>query len=234
MTTSEIADLFIQYTDEADQTFMSPDNTVTFLNLAYNQFRTIVSEEDNYFYANIVNIPAIPATQQYDLALAGNPVRILGNPATLTDPKMYRLLRIGLDNGQNIGLSTYYLMPSRSSVDVNGDVNRYMLRGSVLFFSSLTPQSVNIEYLPYPTTTFTTANITAGGGVFLDDMDAFHDVIALLAYRHYAIKDFATNPVLEQQLQDRIGDMKEYLSSGRSFTARSFVVSSDEKDYLSY
>jgi hypothetical protein len=232
MTTEEIASLFVQYTDEADQTFLTSADTVNFLNLAYNQFRSIVSEEDNYFYANIVNIPAIPATQQYDLALAANPVRILG--ATPNFPKMYRLLRIGLDNGQNIGLSTYYLMPSRSSVDVNGDVNRYMLRGSVLFFSSLTPQSVNIEYLPYPSTLFTTANITAGGGVFLDDLDGFHDIISLLAYRHYAIKDFATNPVLEQQLQDRVSNLREYLSSGRSFTARSFVVSSDEKDYLSY
>ena len=147
MTTAEIASLFIQYTDEADQTFLSTSDVVTFLNLAYTQFRSIVSEEDNYFYANIVQIPAVPASQQYDLALAANPVRILGNPATLTNPKMYRLLRCGLDNGQNIGLSTYYLMPSRSSVDVNGDVNRYMLRGSVLFFSSLTPLPVNIEYL---------------------------------------------------------------------------------------
>lgn len=231
MTTSEIASLFIQYTDEADQTFLSSTDVVTFLNLAYNQFRSIVSEEDNYFYANIVQIPAVPASQQYDLALAANPVRILG--ATPNFPKMYRLLRCGLDNGQNIGLSTYYLMPSRSSVDVNGDVNRYMLRGSVLFFSSLTPLPVNIEYLPYPSTLFTSANIT-GAGVFLDDLDAFHDIIALLAYRHYAIKDFASNPVLESQLQDRVQQLKDYLASGRSFTARSFVVQSDEKDYLSY
>jgi hypothetical protein len=234
MTTEEIANLFVQYTDEADQTFMSQTDVVTFLNLAYNQFRSIVSEQDNYFYANIVTLPPVTATQQYDLALGTNPVRILGNPATLTNPKMYRLIRIGLDNGQGIGLSTYYLMPARSSVDVNGDINRYMLRGSVLFFSSLTPLSVNIEYLPYPSTLFTTANILTGAGVFLDDLDAFHDIIALLAYRHYAIKDFASNPVLEGQLQDRVSDLKEYLSSGRSFTARSFVVNSDEKDYLSY
>lgn len=231
MTTAEIASLFVQYTDEADQTFLSSADIVTFLNLAYNQFRSIVSEEDNYFYANIVTLPPISSTQQYDLALAANPVRILG--ATPTAAKMYRLLRVGLDNGQNIGLSTYYLMPSRSSVDVNGDINRYMLRGSVLFFSSTTPLNVNIEYLPYPTTLFSTANIT-GAGVFLDDLDAFHDIIALLAYRHYAIKDFASNPVLEGQLQDRVQQLKDYLSSGRSFTARSFVVGSDEKDYLSY
>ena len=102
MTTEEIANLFVQYTDEADQTFLSTTDVVSFLNLAYNQFRSLVSEEDNYFYANIVNIPAIPATQQYDLALAANPVRILG--ATPNFPKMYRLIRVGLDNGQNLSL----------------------------------------------------------------------------------------------------------------------------------
>ena len=46
---------------------------------------------------------------------------------------------------------------------------------------------------------------------FIDDLTMFHDVIALLAYKQYAIRDGAINQPLMMQLATRIDNLMEYM-----------------------
>lgn len=252
MNTLEVADLFKNYCDESDATFMDNAQVASYLNLGYDQFRKIITEQDNNYYYNITQI--VPTGQSYNLALSTNPVRILGQFPT--DLPMYRLLRVGYANGAASSAGTLtnyaplYLKPGRTTVDVTNGINMYMYFAQSLLFSNNMVQSpILIEYVPKalrdvgaapapapPGTRlydpyFTTTNTTVAGS-YIDDLSEFHDLIALLAYRQYAIKDFATNPVLEAHRTERIEDLKDFFASGASWAARTFVIGTDEDDYI--
>lgn len=248
MTTIEVADIFRNYCDESDATFLDDAQVANYLNIGYNQFRKIVTEQDNNFYYRSVVIT--PSTSSYDLAASTNPVRIMGEFPT--DLPMYRLLRVSYSSGifNTNNNQPIYLKPGRSTVDVLAGINMYVLLGSQILFSNNVDGNILIEYIPKalintglapappaPVGTiltdpiFTVASITTTPR-FIDDLSEYHDIIALLAYRQYAIKDFASNPVLETHRTERMEDLKDYLASGFSWTARTFVIGSDEDDYI--
>lgn len=229
MLTNEVAQLYRAYTDESDATFLSDADVVTFLNVAYKQFRQIVQNQDNFYFATRVQIN-LNNQVSYNLSSAGpEPVTILG-PAP-SDPKMTRLLRVGTDDGSGNLTTSIYLRPARSTVELTNDIMRYMLEDTILRFSGVTDQLINIEYVPEAPNVFTIAN-TTGAGDNIDNLTDYHDLIALLAYRHYAIKDFNNNPVVELQMAERKQELINYLQEGRSFNARSTVIAVDEMDYF--
>ena len=91
---------------------------------------------------------------------------------------------------------------------------RYILGGTVLRFSeSQSGETVRIEYVPVSAVDWT--RLTAGDNEFVDDFDAFHDLIALYAYKQYSIRDGAPNPELDGQLARREVELELYLSAGR-------------------
>ena len=139
---------------------------------------------------------------------------------------------MGTDDGSGNLTSSIYLRPARSTVELTNDIMRYMLESTILRFSGVTDQLINIEYVPEAPSVFTLANIQAGAGVEIDELTDYHDLIALLAYRHYAIKDFNNNPVVELQMNERKQELINYLQEGRSFNARSTVIAVDELDYF--
>lgn len=230
MLTNQVAELYRAYTDESDATFLSDADVVTFLNVAYMQFRQIVLNQDNFYFSTRVQIN-LNNQVSYNLSSTGpEPVTILG--PTPTNPKMTRMLRVGTDDGSGNLTSSIYLRPARSTVELTNDIMRYMLEDTILRFSGVTDQLINIEYVPEAGNVFTIGNIQAGAGVDIDNLTDYHDLIALLAYRHYAIKDFNNNPVIELQMAERKEELINYLQEGRSFNARSTVVAVDELDYF--
>jgi len=234
MTTYEVAQLFKQYVDDADVTFMSDADAVLFLNRGYDEFFSQVAENDSNFYvadafylnvnAKEIDLAVIPATTP-----AGS--LIMGPNVATTDKRLYRLMRVS--QAEQTGQVRYYLQPCRSLVEMRNDVNRYMLRGNKLLFSD-TMNHILLEYVAKFDNLFDTVNITLAGAAFIDDLVQFHDLIALLACKHYMIKDFATNPVLVGQLEMRTKALNEYLSTGRSFSANNGVIGTDELTYLGY
>ena len=147
MTTYEVAELFKQYVDDADVTFMSDVDAVLFLNRGYDEFFSLVAENDSNFYvadAFYLNVNA----KELDLALipATTPAGslIMGQNVTATDKRLYRLMRVS--QAEQTGQVRYYLQPCRSLVEMRNDVNRYMLRGSKLLFSD-TMNHVLLEYV---------------------------------------------------------------------------------------
>lgn len=231
MNTAEIAELFNQYVDDADQTFMDDATRANFLNIAYREMAYKICEADSNIYTRSENYVNINGDT---LSLSATPIpvgnKIMG--ATPDEFRLYRLMRVSRSEAN--GDVRYYLQSSNSLVEMRNDVNRYMLRGTDLLFSE-TQDNILVEYVGFNTAPFTTGNIAAGAGAFLDEIAAyFGDLIALLACKHYQIKDFAANPVLMAQLADRKRELEGYLMTGKNWNATNNVVGTDELTYLGY
>lgn len=231
MLTDAIAELFTQYVDDSDQTFMDDATKVNFLNIAYRELAYQICEADSNIYAQqqvYININ----DDELDLAAVPIPVgnKIMGpNPDTV---RLYRLMRVS--RSETNGDVRYYLQSCNSIVEVRNDVNRYMLKGTKLLFSEQ-QDNILVEYVGFLTSPFDALNIVAGGGVFLDDVCSyFGDLIALLAAKHYQIKDFAQNPILMGQLSTRQNDLESYLMTGKNWNSSNQVVGTDELTYLGY
>lgn len=229
MLTDAIAELFTQYVDDSDQTFMDDATKVNFLNIAYRELAYQICEADSNIYAQqetYININ----DDEIDLATTVLGNKIMGPNIDTT--RLYRLMRVS--RSETNGDVRYYLQSCNSIVEVRNDVNRYMLKGSKLLFSEQ-QDNILVEYVGFLTDPFTTVNIASGAGVFLDDVCSyFGDLIALLAAKHYQIKDFAQNPILMGQLSTRQNDLESYLMTGKNWNSSNQVVGTDELTYLGY
>ena len=229
MLTDAISQLFIQYVDDADQTFMDDATKVSFLNLAYRELAYRISESDSNLYAQsqtYININ----DDELDLATTVLGNKIMGS--NLDAERLYRLMRVS--RCETNGDVRFYLQPSNSLPEMRNDVNRYMLRGTKLLFSEQA-DNILVEYVGFLENPFTIGNTATGAGVFLDEVAAFFgDLLALIACKHYQIKDFAANPILMGQLQSRLQELDSYLMAGRNWGGSNNVVGSDELTYLGY
>jgi hypothetical protein len=83
----------------------------------------------------------------------------------------------------------------------------WCLRGSVLTFSENVTHSFLLSYQVHQTVDWTSTSGYVGPFVM------FHDLIALYAYKQYAIRDGALNEPLMFQLQVREKDFKEHMAT---------------------
>lgn len=231
MNTAEVAELFNQYVDDADQTFMDDATRANFLNIAYREMAYKIAEADSNIY---VKSEIYQNINSDTLSLSATPIpvgnKIMGAAPDTT--RLYRLMRVS--RCETNGDVRYYLQSSNSLVEMRNDVNRYMLRGTDLLFSEQ-QDNVLLEYVGFSTSPFNTVNIVTGAGVFIDEVaEYFGDLLALLAAKHYQIKDFAANPVLMAQLETRQRELESYLMTGKNWNATNNVVGTDELTYLGY
>ena len=200
MLVEEVASLFRKYTDESDTTFLTDDDVALYLYLGYSDFRQFVENIDYYSYKETATYTNV-VSQELDLANAGalGP-NIMGASPTVADEKVKTILRIYATNPPNSDIQFFYTpVQNREALYSipNDYLTKYCLEGTSLFFSTEPANSdFSIDYQPItPTTLFTTANIQPGANVYIDEYEAFHDLIALMAYEHYAIRDVAENPM---------------------------------------
>jgi hypothetical protein len=220
---SEVATMFRQYIDEPDQTFVTDAMVATMLAQAYREFQWNVMQIDENIYTTNVNI-TLSSSAVYDLASGANPVRLLGADANLTNPRMSKLVSLATVNGD--GTRNTPLVPVTSDGSLSATSNSFYLDGTVLRFAGPLSLTLNLTYFPEP---------IAGGGApgsgyidwttgtsFIDNLSMFHDVIALLAAKQYAILDTAFNEPLMMQLEQRVRDLKEYLNT-RNYSGAQYV-----------
>lgn len=233
--TDNCAGLFRQYVDEADATFLSDQNVVDFLNLGWQELMTLSAELDSNAAGwtkteNYININADSLDLSNVIPAVGNTI-MGGAPAA---DRLYRLMRVSRCEATAPNAVRFYLIPSRSLVVMRNDVNRFMLHGTQLLFNTIVDH-IKVEYIGHAGSPFTIGNIVAGAGVYIDEISCwFWDLIVLLACKHYMIKDFAGNPILVKQMDARTRELKDYLSTGRSFAADSNVIPADEATYVGY
>ena len=228
----EVESLFRKYTDESDTTFLTDEDVALYLYLGYSDFRQFVENIDYYAYKKTASYTGV-STQELDLANAGilGP-NIMGSTPTLPDNKVKTILRIYAPNPPGADI-LFFFTPVQNREALysipNDYLTKYCLEDTTLFFSTEpTNSSINIDYQPItPTTMFTTANIQPGANIYIDEFEAFHDLIALMAYEHYAIRDVAENPMVTRRMVMRKQQLNDYITRGRNERANRFVISDD-------
>ena len=205
-TVDQVIGTFRTYIDEPDQTFV-PDSLVEkMLNLAYIEFRRKVTNIDPNIYSKTVDV-ATPTTTQVDLATLPTP--ILGATATNED-RLISLLSVYIHDQTN-GLPNLVFNSVQSLAALQRTGDAVFFTGSLLMFNRIIQRPFKISYVPGHNVQFQAG--LAPPANFIDDLDAFHDMIALYAYKQYAIADAATSQQIVGQLQIRERELIDYLSN---------------------
>jgi hypothetical protein len=199
MTTTEVFNLFKQYADEPDATWLTDADIHSYLDRGYDEFRRIVVELDPHIYYASATITTSGST--YDLGGTAAAVRILG--PSPTESRLEYLLGVHAVSSSGTIQYSYEMVPDRRAL--NGIAHAAMLEGTLLRFSGTRNGDVLVEYVPEKDIDWEAA------GAFVDDLTMFHDVIALLAYSQYAIRDGAVNQALHAQKERRIQDLTDYV-----------------------
>ncbi len=204
MTVAEIVSKFRQYIDEPDQTFISDDDVNTYLDDGYREFRNMVCDINPVIYNVTANITLSNAIS-HDLA-AVDP-KLLGETVA-SSGRLVRLNTIVKRRGSDGRImERLEAVSNEQALDVVPC--SYYLANTVLRFSSRLTGTYEVNYVPEVNLTW------AGGGAdtFIDNLSPFHDLIALLAYRQYAIVNNAESEPILRQASTRMSEFREYLQA---------------------
>ena len=228
MNVGQVFQLFKQYCDEPDTTFLTDADVVTYLNLGYNEYRTVIQQVDPQAFSTSVVITLNGNTYDLD-STSGNAVTLLG-PAPLingaaTQP-MITLLNVRYSNTTGANRGRMFRMVSNLRT-LETDYESVSIINTTQTFSITISGTVLVTYVAEPDITW-----ASGGAAFIDNFGMFHDLIALYAYKQYAIRDAATNPVLIAQLEAREQHLRAHVKSMRQ-EANQYVNRIDNSyDYI--
>ena len=218
MNTAEIKALFQAYIDEPDGTFVTNANLNSYLDAGYNEFRLRVNEYNPDFYARQVII-TVNAANSYNLssdAVPAEAVTLVGPaPSVGAANAMIRLNSVRATDAAGTQRGVIYRAVSGLR-SLESNYQSWCLLGTTLTLSERLTQSFQLSYVPVAD-----INWDAAAG-FVDMLGPFHDVIALYAYKQYAIRDNALNQAWQMQMQIREADFKSYLS-GPNYEANQYV-----------
>lgn len=216
MNTGEVASLFRGYTDEADKTFLTDADVKIYLDIGYKQFRRYVNTLMPVAYAEKVDI-SLANADNYDLATGA--VKLLGSAAT---SRLHKLISVALLDSKD-EVSLFYTGVATRDVLLDTIVfggGLYYFENTTIYFATKMTENFRLTYVAEPTVDFSAA------AAFIDDYESFHDLIALLAYDQYAVRDSATNEQLISLLGRRVVEFQDYLSVGRIPDAGATVIDS--------
>lgn len=201
MTVQEVYNLYRRYIDEPDLTFVDQAQASQFLDLAYRDFRTLVSSMDPYVFT---------LSQSYTLSSArfqSLDGTIMGSAAPAAS-RLYMLRDVFWIDPSVPHYSYGRLRPGTTVEQLVDGRCDYVLVGSTLEFNFERTGTIVVEFIPEPNVDWTTIAAT-----YIDDLNSFHDMIALIAYLQYAIIDSAENPQLLALLAKRTTQLREYLEN---------------------
>lgn len=217
MYVDQVAALFRQYIDEPDRTFVTDADVATYLAQGYAEFRRHVMSVDNNVYVARVTLAYTGST--YDLADPANAVTIMGAGPLSGGSRLERILQVWAQNTDQLPLVEFRQVRSYPELEEanapywGGGGFRYMLDGTVLRLSTIPNRPVVVRYVPAPAVDWTRQ--TSGDNEWIDDLEPFHDLIALLAYAQYAIRDGAESVEVLRQADERKGQLGQFLLQGR-------------------
>lgn len=210
-----VTSLFRAYTDEPDLSFLTSADTQTYLEIGYNEFRQKVTSLAPATYA--VDVTITPSGTTYNLATGA--VKILGSAPT--SARMVRLLSV---RNATPDIDPFMWTGVSSKRALQTTYRGYYLEGQLLHLSADTTAPLKVQYVPESTVDWT--KTTAGDNEYIDDLVEFHDIIALLAYKQYAIRDSSTSEQIQRQLSMRMRDLESTLLR-RNFDGPHYVARTD-------
>ena len=207
MNTTEVYNFFRSLIDEDDTTFLTQAQAVTMLSEAYSEFRDLVVSIQPDVYTKQAFI-TLSDSDVYDLT-AQDPVtniRFLSTAANAANSgsKLHRLVRIAAIDNTTSNQASYFLTPKNSVELLCGD--DYARQGNSIYFGYKYTDTFRMEFVPYHNVEFDTVN------GFIDNLDQFHPLIALMAAKYYEIRDNAENTALERRRQEKIKELKTWLT----------------------
>jgi hypothetical protein len=218
MTPAEVTTKFRQYIDEPDQTFVSDADVETYLDDGYREFRNMVCDINPMIY-NVTEQMTFSGERTHDLSVStGDAKSLLGATPTAAGGRMVRLNSINKVNTDGNVTQRLEAVSNVTALDVVP--SSYYLANTTLRFSSSLTGTFNVNYVPEVAVTWTGGSPTA----FIDNLTPFHDLIALLAYRQYAIVDGAESEPILRQTATRLKEFQEYLQA-RAFDGYDYVQS---------
>jgi len=206
MIVEEVAALFRRYMDEPDQTFVDDAQVVTWLSLAYDDFRASVIGMAPYIYAQ-EHVATLSNARTLDLS------GVLFGSAAPASTRLYQLVDIyRVESATDTDNVVARLTPTLNLKAAYDGTAGYALKGAVINFSGQYTGVVRVDYIPEQDVNWT-AGVVVGSNEYIDDLNRFHDIIALTAYLQYAVVDSADNPQLLALLGRRQRQLKEYLEN---------------------
>tara|TARA_R110000824_G_scaffold36852_2_gene113993 strand:+ start:11602 stop:12267 length:666 start_codon:yes stop_codon:yes gene_type:complete len=210
--------MFRSFADESDNTFLTDAQVQEYLIQGHREYRNIVNAIDPGIYLTSKTFTITSNTQ--DLTTLVPP---LAGAAAIGPTKMDRLIRVARIDTEASDTVIEYLTPAPNEQDV--PVFGYCLKGNSIVFGGASSGSYRLEYDPV----FDYSNVFVGAtsAKYIDDLDAFHVIIVLLALQYYAIRDGAASAEVNAQLGLRRRELERYLTEGRHQTASQHVLSAD-------
>jgi hypothetical protein len=213
----DVTSLFRAYTDEPDLSFLTSADTQTYLEMGYNEFRQKVTSLAPATYA--IDVTITPSGTSYNLATGA--VKILGANVLAGDARLARLLSI---RNATPDIDPFMWTGVSSKRALQTTYRGYYLEGQLLHFSADTTAPLKIQYVPESKVDWSVN--AAGTTEYIDDLVEFHDIIALLAYKQYAIRDSSTSEQIQRQLSMRMRDLESTLLR-RNFDGPHYVARTD-------
>lgn len=224
MFTNNVVQLFREFVDEPDSSWLSDTMLQHMMHVAHQQYRNLIVDINPWIFANAVELE-FADTHTYQLGGAG-PVVIAGPgaPVALTAARLDRIIALATNPGAaGIGFPPADASPVfewtcvNSLPQLDSTARSYMLwsRLSFLQLSEVYTGSLFLYYV------FQTPAVGEAGCLwtplsainFIDDFNTFHDVIALLAAeRYYSVRDGATNEQVSRLAKIRSAELQDYIS----------------------
>ena len=225
MYVNQVGNLVRQLVDDPNQVFLSQARLASFLELAYLQFNSQVTQQAPEVY-EVVYTPPTPSGV-YDLDLDG--VLFGSNPTQRRCQRITRIIAIDPGSGQLIGI----LQPAASFETLNPNTSssmqlriypnlRWWLDGRKVRFSGAITQTIQIWYIPDPNIDWALGLTTSN--TYIDDLTQFHDIIALKAAQFYYVADGASNAKLDSMLAIRSAELDQYFANTRSGRGSRYVL----------
>tara|TARA_R110000822_G_scaffold6306_8_gene26802 strand:+ start:9514 stop:10182 length:669 start_codon:yes stop_codon:yes gene_type:complete len=206
MNADVVKGLFRAYIDEPDGTFVTSADINLYLDRGYDEFRLRVNNYDSDFYAVDIDI-SVTANNEYDLSSTGTEAVTLVGPAPSVGASaaMIRLNMVRATSTSGSGRGFIYRAVSGMRA-LDSAYQSWAMQNTKLLLSEVTSGTLRLSYIPVASVGWDVA------GEFIDSLGPFHDLIALYAYKQYAIRDNADNGPLRIQTEIRERDFKGYLS----------------------
>jgi len=190
---SEVKTLYRSYVQENDERWH--DSWVaTAMKNAYNQFRGVVMETSPFYYVTRATLTVTGNT--YDLSSGA--VSVLGSSPTNT--KMSRLVSLWKSSAGK--LQNRLKQGTTPDDSLSGNHSDFWLEGDTIRFAYDPPTGeYTLVYVPQSTVDWDV-------GTYIDDLDEYHELIALYAAERYMIRDGMLRNIqrVRADMEDRLAD----------------------------
>lgn len=209
MDSAQVRELFLQYCDESDSTFLSQTNVQMYLDIGYNRFRQYVQNLFPWFYNNRVNLNI--ATPSRTISLGAGGFDVYGSAPG--NPRLVKIMNL-VEPTAPAGTDFKYIWSQVSTlreVDSSRAFRKFFQQGSDLFLSEDYQGDLALYYVP-------AADVDwyASPAEFIDEFQDWHDLIAAEAWSEYSIRDENRSPSMLQERDSKRRRFVEMLQRRQS------------------